>query len=228
MLSVLVPVYNEERSIEAVLRRVVATPVEKEVIVINDGSTDGTSTILSRLSTALPIQRVTHDQNRGKGAAIRSGFSRSRGDILLVQDADFECDPSHYPSLLEPFTDPAVMVVYGSRFLRPTRASFGLHRLANRTITTWVRLFFGGSLTDAETGYKVFRRRVFEPLALRAKRFEFEVEFTCKVLRQGYAITEVSVAYLHRRSYTEGKKITWKDGVYALWVILCCRINPRY
>ena len=226
-VSILVPAYNEERSIEAVLRKVWSTPVDKELIVIDDGSTDATPAILARLRQELPIQVITHPTNLGKGHAIRSGLSRSRGEIVLLQDADFECDPRHYPDLLTPFAERHATVVYGSRFLDGRHVSAGWHRLANRVITSFVNVLFGASLTDAETGFKLFRREVATSLSLRATSFEFEVEFTCKVLRQGHAILEVPVAYA-RRTYAEGKKITWKDGVIALWVILRCRLDPRY
>jgi len=226
-VSVIVPVYNEERFIESVLRRVTVSPFEKEVIVVNDGSTDSTGHILARLERELPIRTLTHPSNQGKGSAVRSGIAASRGNILLIQDADLEYDPEDYPALLKPLTERRTAIVYGSRFLGAHRASYFWHRVGNWAITNLVNVLFNASLTDIETGYKAFRRTVLEPLSLRARGFEFEAEFTCKVLRSGQMIFEVPVSY-YGRSYAEGKKITWKDGLQAVWVIVCCRVNPWY
>ena len=226
-LSVIVPVYNEAATIETILRKVAATAIEKEIIVSDDGSSDGTSEILARLQRELPLQVITHPRNMGKGRAIRSALERCRGGIILLQDADLESDPQDYPRLLAPFADAATTIVYGSRFLGRAERATSVHRLANWVITAMVNALFGSRLTDAETGYKVFRRAVAEGLPLRGNRFEFEVEFTCKVLRRGHRVIEIPVGYV-RRSYQEGKKIGWRDGVYAVWVILCCRLNPRY
>ncbi|MBI4598446.1 MAG: glycosyltransferase family 2 protein [Candidatus Omnitrophica bacterium] len=224
-VSVLVPAYNEARTIDTVLRAVCRTPIDKEVIVINDGSTDGTGEILERLQQELPIRVITHPKNLGKGQAIRTGIQHSTRDVVLIQDADLECDPAEYPGLLAPMMDERVKIVYGSRFHGVPLTSGGHHRLGNWVITAMVNLLFGSSLTDAETGYKVFRRMVVAPMQLRALSFDFEVEFTCKALRLKHAIVEVPVAYTRRRSYAEGKKITWKDGVRALWVITRCRFT---
>lgn len=226
-VSVLIPVYNEQDTIEAVLRRVAALPLDKEILVVNDGSTDQTAAALARVAQSLPIRVITHERNRGKGAALKSAFAQAHADILLIQDADLEYDPDDYPALLKPLLDRRATVVYGSRFLGPHRASYFWHRLGNWVITTLVNILFNASLTDVETGYKAFRRELAERLELRARGFEFEVEFTCKILRQGHMLFEVPVSY-YGRSYAEGKKITWKDGVHAVWVILCCRLNARY
>ena len=225
LVSVLMPVYNEERFIEPVVRKVCASPIEKEVIVVDDGSTDGTGAVLERLARELPLRVVTHERNLGKGRAIRSALEVSRGAILLIQDGDLEYDPDDYPVVLKPLFARRAEVVFGSRFLGAHRASYFWHRVGNWVITTLVNLLFNASLTDVETGSKAFRRSALEGLTLRAKRFEFEVEFTCKILRRRHMIFEVPVAY-YGRSYAEGKKITWKDGVYALWVILGCRLSP--
>jgi glycosyltransferase involved in cell wall biosynthesis len=227
LLSVIVPVYNEERYLEQVLRKVVATPYGKEILVVNDGSTDATGRILQRLSRELPIRVLTHERNRGKGRAIRTGIEASRAAILLVQDADLEYDPADYPALVQPMLEGRAEVVYGSRFLGRQPASYFLHRIGNWVITAMVNLCFGGSLTDAETCYKAFRRERIASIPLRAMGFEFEVEVTCKLLRQRVRILEVPVSY-YGRTYAEGKKITWKDGMQALWVIACCRLNPGY
>ena len=226
-ISILIPAYNEAPFIERVLRKVLATSVEKEVIVVDDGSTDATAEILARLARELPIHVVRHPRNLGKGQAIRSALAHSRGEIILIQDADLEYDPQDYPVLLKPLWEEQATVVYGSRFLGAHRASYFWHRLGNWIITTLVNLLFNTSLTDVETGYKVFRRKAIDGMALRACRFDFEVEVTCKLLGRGHMIFEVPVAY-YGRSYAEGKKVTWRDGVQALWVIVCCRVNPWY
>ena len=224
LVSILIPVYNEERFLEAVLRKVCASPIEKEIVVVDDGSTDGTSALLRRLSGELPLRVITHPRNQGKGRAIRSAIAASHGEILLIQDSDLEYDPEDYPVLLKPLFMRRAEVVYGSRFLGAHRASYFWHRLGNWMITTMVNLLFNASLTDVETGYKAFRRSLVEQLTLRAMGFEFEVEVTCKILRRGHLIFEVPVTY-YGRTYAEGKKITWKDGIHALWVILGCRVS---
>ena len=226
-VSVLIAAYNEAPLIETLLRKVCTASLDKEVIVVDDGSTDETGAILSRLERELPIQVIRHPRNLGKGRAIRSALARSRGRILLIQDADLEYDPEDYPVLLKPLLERRATVVYGSRFLGAHRASYFWHRLGNWVITTLVNVLFNTSLTDVETGCKAFRREAVEDFPLRASRFEFEAEVTCKVVRHGQTIFEVPVSY-YGRSYAEGKKITWRDGVHALWVILCCRFNPWY
>ncbi|MBI3011000.1 MAG: glycosyltransferase family 2 protein [Candidatus Omnitrophica bacterium] len=226
-VSVIMAAYNEAPFIETVLRRVSAVPLDKEIIVVDDGSTDQTAAILARLEQELPIQVVRHPQNRGKGQAIQSALARSRGQIMLVQDADLEYDPEDYPALLKPLLEGQTTVVYGSRFLGAHRASSFGHRVGNWIITSLVNVLFHASLTDVETGYKAFRREVVDALSVRVSRFGFEVEFTCKAIRQGHTIFEIPVSY-YGRSYAEGKKITWRDGVYALWVIFCCKLDPWY
>lgn len=226
-VSIIIPVCNEERFVERVLRKVIASPLEKEVVVVNDGSTDSTSRILARLERGLPIRTVTLASHRGKGCAIRSGIEASRGDILLVQDADLEYDPEDYLALLKPLTERRTAIVYGSRFLGAYRASYFWHRVGNWMITNLVNVLFKASLTDVETGYKVFRKEVLRDIVLRAKSFELEVELTCKVLRTGQTIFEVPIAY-YGRTYAQGKKITWRDGLTAIFTILRCRVDPRY
>ena len=226
-VSIVIPVYNEAAYLETVVRKVVATPVEKEVIVVDDGSTDETPAILARLKREAGLRVITQPRNVGKGRAVCEGVAASRGEFVLIQDADLEYDPEDYPALLKPLLAGRADIVYGSRFLGPHRATYFWHRLGNWVITTCVNLLFNASLTDVETGYKAFRRDLATRVALRARGFEFEVEFTCKLLRRGHAIFEVPISY-YGRSYEEGKKITWRDGVYALWVIGCCRANARY
>ena len=226
-LSIIVPVYNEERFIESLLRKVVAAADSSEIIVVDDGSTDQTPTVLTRLGRELPIRVITHPQNKGKGTAIRSGLESAKGDVVVIQDADLEYDPEDYPALLKPLLQRRVSVVYGSRFLGPHHATYFWHRLGNWVITTLVNVCFNASLTDVETGYKAFRKDALKDLDLRASSFEFEVEFTCKILRAGQTIFEVPISY-YGRTYADGKKITWKDGVTALLTILRCRLDPRY
>ena len=226
-VSIIIPAYNEARFIASVVRKVCASPIPKDVIVVDDGSTDGSPAILAELARELPIQVVTHPKNQGKGRAIHTGLAKSTGPIVLIQDADEEYDPEDYPALLKPIWEGRTSVVYGSRFLGAHRATYFWHRLGNWLITTFLDLLFNASLTDVESGYKVFRREVVAPLRLRAAKYDIEVELTCKLLKQGHTIFEVPIAY-YGRSYAEGKKITWRDGVAALAVILWCRLNPRY
>lgn len=178
---------------------------------------------MDRLAAELPLRVLRHRCNQGKGAAIRTGLSAARGAYVLIQDADREYDPDDYPALLSPVEKGRASAVYGSRFLGPHRASYFWHRLGNWLITTMVNVLFNASLTDVETGYKLFPTAQLRAMALRSRGFEFEVEVTCKWLKAGDTIFEVPVSY-YGRSYAEGKKITWRDGIQALWVILRCRV----
>lgn len=209
LLSVLIPVYNEEQTIAAVVERVKAAPVAKEIIVVDDCSTDRTSELLR----AIPgIVAIRHSTNRGKGAAVRTGLARAAGDVVLIQDADFEYDPADYPRLLAPFADGRVDAVFGSRFRGQGR--FLPHsRLANLLLTFLTDALFGGRITDMETGYKAVRRQVLLGLGLRADRFDIEPEITCRLLRRHARIVEVPVSYTARR---EGKKIGPRDAVQAV------------
>ena len=222
-LSVIIPAYNERGTLEEVLGRVARAPMEKEVIVVDDGSDDGTREILERLSQdADPSDRLRiffHDRNQGKGAAVRTGIAHATGDWILIQDADLEYDPQDYAVLLAPLLEGRADVVYGSRFLDGThRTRYLQHYLANRFLTFVSNLMTGLKLTDMETGYKVFRRDVLNGIRLRSNRFEIEPEITAKVARRGCRIYEVPISY-NSRSYQEGKKITWVDGVKALWAL---------
>jgi len=222
-LSVIIPVYNERGTLEEVLARVARAPMEKEVVVVDDGSDDGSREILERLSQdAGPSDRVRvffHDRNQGKGAAVRTGIAQATGDWILIQDADLEYDPQDYPVLLAPLLEGRADVVYGSRFLGGAhRTRYLQHYLANRFLTFVSNRMTGLKLSDMETGYKVFRRDVLDGIRLRSNRFEFEPEITAKVARRGYRIFEVPISY-NSRSYQEGKKITWIDGVKALWAL---------
>jgi len=219
-LSIVIPVYNEAQTILPVLERVRAAPFEKEIIVIDDGSTDGTREALQTLSQP-DLVVLRHERNRGKGAALRTGFARVTGDIVLIQDADLEYDPDDYPGLLQPILDNKADVVYGSRFIGggPHRVLFFWHSVGNRFLTALSNMLTNLNLTDMETCYKVFRADILPRLRLRADRFGFEPEFTAKVARLRCRIYEVPIAY-HGRGYDEGKKITWRDGCAAIvWIL---------
>ncbi len=220
-LSVVIPAYNEEKTIEAVITRVkkVDVGLEKEIIVVDDGSSDGTREILKKLAGE-EVKVFFHEKNAGKGAALQTGFSQATGDIILVQDADLEYDPREYPRLLEPILDGRADVVYGSRFLGgPHRVLLFWHYVGNRFLTTLCNLCANLNLTDMETCYKVFRREVLDKIRLKAKRFGFEPEITVKVGKLRCRVYEVPISY-SGRDYSEGKKITWKDGLAAIFHIL--------
>jgi glycosyltransferase involved in cell wall biosynthesis len=222
-LSVVIPVYNEAGTIHEILGRVLAEPTEKEVIVIDDGSTDGTREIL-RAEARPRVVVLFQERNRGKGAALRAGFEKVTGDVVLVQDADLEYDPSDYPRLLKPILDGRADVVYGSRFGGEThRVLLFWHYVGNRFLTTLSNMFTNLNLSDMETCYKAFRVSVLKRLVLRSDRFGFEPEFTAKVARLGCRIYEVPISY-HGRGYESGKKITWKDGFAAV----ACIIRYRF
>jgi len=218
-LSVIVPVYNERETVREILERVRAVEVEKEIVVVDDGSTDGTRDILREEETRGDLRVVYHPQNRGKGAAIRTGLQHATGDVILIQDADLEYDPRDYPRLLQPILEGHAEVVYGSRFLGKRESMLFWHALGNRFLTLATNLLYGVTLSDMETCYKVFKAEVIKSIPLRARRFEFEPEVTAKVLKRGYHIHEVPISYSGRK-HREGKKITWRDGFTALWTLI--------
>jgi glycosyltransferase involved in cell wall biosynthesis len=220
-LSVVIPVYNERTTIEELLKRVQAVPIDKEIVVVDDGSTDGTRELLRGLQTPDAGVRVfLQPANRGKGAALRRGFAEARGAVVLVQDADLEYDPADYSRLLDPIERGLADVVYGSRFLGgPHRVLLYWHSVANSLLTTLSNMLTNLNLTDVWTCYKVFRAEVLQGLTLREDRFGFEAEVTAKVARARWRIYEVPISY-HGRTYAEGKKITWKDGVRGVWCTL--------
>ena len=220
-LSIVMPVYNEKETLREIVARVlrVDTGLETELIAVDDFSTDGTRDILREMSD--PRVRVYfHEKNKGKGAALRTGFAQATGDVVLVQDADLEYDPREYPTLLEPILDGRADVVYGSRFLSgPHRVLFFWHYVANRLLTTICNVLANLNLTDMETCYKVFKRDILTKITLKSDRFGFEPEVTIKVARLKARIYEVPISY-SGRDYSEGKKIGWKDGVSAIWHML--------
>jgi glycosyltransferase involved in cell wall biosynthesis len=215
-LSILIPVYNERATILEILKRVQAVPYEKEIIAVDDGSTDGTRELLAQ------VQGVTvlyHDRNRGKGAAIQTALAHATGDIVVIQDADLEYDPRDYKQLIEPIVEGRAKVVYGSRFLGPRMAMFFWHMVANKALTLMTNILYDAILSDMETGYKAFRADVIKGVRLRSHRFDFEPEVTAKILKRGIRIFEVPISY-YGREYSEGKKIGVKDGFVAIWTLL--------
>ncbi len=222
-ISIVIPCYNERATIGTVLQRVTAVDMDKEVIVIDDASGDGTRELLEGELAPLVDRLVVHERNQGKGAALHSGFAVATGDVVLVQDADLEYDCSDYPALLQPLKDNVADVVYGSRFIgsRPHRVLYFWHRVGNGFLTLCSNVFTNLNLTDMECGYKLFRKHVLDGIELTEKRFGFEPEVTAKIARMDVRIYEVGISYAGR-TYAEGKKVGWRDGVRALYVIIKC------
>ena len=225
-VSVVIPAYNESATVERLLRRVREVPLNLAVIVVDDGSTDGTRDLLTELEGELIDHLVFHEKNAGKGAALRTGFRRATGDVVVVQDADLEYDPYEFPILLEPILSGRADAVYGSRFLGgPHRVLFFWHSVGNRLLTLLSNMLTDLNLTDMETCYKMVRTELLQSLPLSAHRFGIEPELTARLAQAGARIYELPISY-HGRSYAEGKKIGWKDGVSAFWSILRYNMLP--
>lgn len=224
-LSVVMPVYNEEATVGEIVRRVLDSPVDElELVIVDDGSTDGTREKIEELVTKdKRIKAIYQGRNQGKGAAIKAGLQAAEGDVVIIQDADLEYDPADYPALMEPIRRGDADAVFGSRFLGPHRCFSLPQYIANVVITRLFSLLFGTALTDVETCYKCFRRELIDPGRLRSSRFEVEIEIAARLIRGGARIFEVPIYYAGR-SYAEGKKIRWYDGFAAVWAVLRWRV----
>jgi len=227
-LSVIVPVYNERTTVAEIVRRVraVEVPVLVDVVVVDDGSSDGTDRVLAAIEDST-VRVVTHPVNQGKGAAIRTGLAHAHGDLVLIQDADLEYDPADWPRLLDPVLKHKAHVVYGSRFTGERKNMLPTHWIGNRFLSLVTNLLYSSTLSDMETCYKLFDRRVIEGLTVVSNRFDFEPEITAKVLRRGYRIYEVPISYAGREP-DEGKKITWRDGFGALKALVRFRFTRKF
>ncbi len=226
-LSVIIPAYNEAATLEEVVRRVESALTDKEIIVVDDCSTDGTARLGERLQSEGRIRLLRHEQNQGKGAALRTGFAHAQGDMVIVQDADLEYDPAEIPKLMKPILDNKADVVFGSRFIGGDshRVLYFWHSMGNRFLTLVSNMFTDLNLTDMEVCYKLFRREVIQSIRIEESRFGFEPEITAKVAKGHYRIYEAGISY-SGRTYAEGKKIGWRDGVRALWCILKYNLRP--
>jgi glycosyltransferase involved in cell wall biosynthesis len=226
-LSIIVPVYNEAPAIETIIRRIAAVPIKAEILVVDDGSTDGTREILNNLEknkTALPLHCFFHGKNMGKGAAIRTALEKVRGEMVVIQDADLEYHPEDYPGAVHLIEGGFADAVFGSRFLGPHRVFLFWHYLGNKVLTLICNVLYNSILTDMETGFKMIRTDVFKSLDMLSSRFDFEVEVTAKLFKRGYRVYEIPITYTGR-TYEEGKKITWRDGLRALFALLRFRVR---
>lgn len=223
-LSIVIPVYNEEATISSALESVLAAKVpgwNVEIIVVDDGSSDGTGNVLTQWGKKVSV--IRKQKNEGKGSALKLGFARATGDIILVQDADLEYSPKDYHTLLSPFENSHVDIVYGSRFLGSHLSTMFVYELGNKFVTLITNILYNTNITDMETGFKVFRKEVIKDIDISSKQFDVEPEITAKVLKKGYQIYEVPISYFGR-TFAEGKKLTWRDGVMAFWTLVKFRI----
>ena len=227
-LSVIIPVYNEVETIDAIMAAVTAVPVEKEIILVDDGSTDGSREKLQQFENQPGIRVLQHDRNRGKGAAIRTGVEAAEKDLVIIQDADLEYDPREIPALMQPILAGKADVVYGSRFMggQPHRVLYFWHSVGNQLLTLLSNMLTDLNLTDMETCYKLFRREIIQSIEIEEDRFGLEPELTAKIARGRWRIYEIGISYAGR-TYDEGKKIGWRDGFRALWCILKYNLRPR-
>lgn len=219
-ISVVIPVYNELKTLDEIIRRVKATCLAMEIILVDDGSIDGTRDLYEKYTSDEVVKIFLHERNQGKGAAVVTGIKAATGDVIVIQDADLEYDPREYPNLLRPIEEGLADVVYGSRFLgAPRRATMYWHMVANKLLTFLTNILYNNILTDMETGYKVFRRSIVDGITIHARRFDFEPEFTAKILKRKVRIYEVPITF-NPRDYSEGKKIQFKDAFEAVWTLL--------
>lgn len=219
-LSVIMPVFNERETLEEIVKQVLDTGLAHEIVMVDDGSTDGTRDIMKQWDQDPVVRVIYHDENKGKGSAVRTGFQAACGEIVVIQDADLEYDPRDYPKLIQPIREGRADVVYGSRFLGgPARRVYFWHRLGNFMLTLMTNILYNLDLSDMETCYKCFRAEVVKDLTLRSRRFEVEPELTAKIAKRGYRIFEVPISY-YGREYHEGKKITGWDALPAIWTLI--------
>jgi glycosyltransferase involved in cell wall biosynthesis len=219
-ITVIIPAYNEIHTIQEIVRRVEAMQTASEIIIVDDGSVDGTRDLLAKMDGQGTVRVVLHEKNRGKGAAVTTGIHAATGDVLLIQDADLEYDPRDYPALLKPLQEGLADVVFGSRFLGgPRRPTMFWHMLANKLLTLMTNILYNNILTDMETGYKVFKREIVKDITIHARRFDFEPEFTAKILKRKIRIFEVPISF-NPRDYEDGKKIKIQDAFVAVWTLL--------